>query len=99
MQSNISPSTQQLLTELLQSGEFQDYDEAIAFLASKTLERSPLPKLPEHIDVSELIREQGVPPVTDFRSLKGDFYPPEETSEEFLQAIDDRSRLDAPTAG
>lgn len=58
-----------------------------------------IPILPETIDIAELIRSQGVEPITDFRSLKGDFYPPEETSDEFLEAIEERRRHDAPSAG
>lgn len=98
MQIDISPSTQQLLSKMIQSGEFKDYDAAIAFLASKSVKTPELPKLPDSLNIAEVIREQGVQPIGDFRSLKGDFYPPGETSEEFLQAIGERRQFDAPTA-
>ena len=98
MQIDISTTTQELLAQLVQTGEFQDYDDAIAHLASRRLENASLPRLPEQIDLKEVIREQDIQPIADFRSLQRDFFPPDETSDQFMEAISERRQLDSPTA-
>ncbi len=37
--------------------------------------------------IEELAREQGVEPVTDFESLAGDFWPEDESADEFIAAV------------
>ena len=39
--------------------------------------------------LDELIAQQGKSPILDARSLRGDFWPPEEPIEEFLTALDE----------
>ncbi len=37
--------------------------------------------------IEELAAEQGVQPVTDFESLLGDFWPEDETADDFIAAV------------
>jgi hypothetical protein len=38
-------------------------------------------------DLERLAREQGVEPITDPAALRGDFWPEDETIDEFLEAV------------
>ena len=40
-----------------------------------------------HPSVEQLMAEQGTGPITDVSSLHGDFWPEEESIEEFLEAL------------
>ncbi len=40
-----------------------------------------------HNSVEELARQQGVGPVTDVSVLVGDFWPEDESSEEFIETL------------
>ena len=42
-----------------------------------------------HPSVEELMAEQGVKPVTDVRELLGDFWPEDESVDDFITAIRD----------
>jgi hypothetical protein len=39
--------------------------------------------------IEQLMREQGRGPITDPNSLRGDFWPPDEPIELFLEALDE----------
>jgi hypothetical protein len=41
----------------------------------------------EHKSLQELIAEQGVKPITNIDQLKGDFWPEEESIEEFIETL------------
>ncbi len=40
-----------------------------------------------HYSVEELAKQQGVEPVTDVSALAGDFWPQDESSEEFIETL------------
>jgi hypothetical protein len=45
------------------------------------------PTFYSHISVEELAEQQGVVPVTDLSKLAGDFWPEDESSEEFIWTL------------
>lgn len=97
MDIELKPETEKLLARLFASGRYNTLDDIVGDVAAK-LADGPAP-MPEHLDPAELARKQGIGPIQDFRSLKADFYPPGETSEEFLRPLYERRRADAPRAG
>jgi hypothetical protein len=40
-----------------------------------------------HFSVEELAKQQGVEPVTDVSALAGNFWPQDESSEEFIETL------------
>lgn len=96
MNIEINDRAEELLTELIASGRYRSLDEIIVDAAR----RAPaVPRLPEHIEVDVMAAEQGIEPITDFRSLRADFFPPGETSEQFLSFLHAELESDAPRVG
>jgi len=52
--------------------------------------------MPEHLSVDDLATQQGIGPVADFKDLKANFYPPGETTDEFLSFLAEARLNDAP---
>lgn len=94
-QIEISETAYQTL--VAKHGDVAAYVEGLAKNSQR--DDKTIPPIPEHLDAAQLAREQGVGPILDFRDLKGDFYPPGETSDEFLRPIERRRRDDAPRVG
>lgn len=85
MQIEVSSETIQLLEAAMAAGRFASMDECIASLAKRARNgHMPRPS------VDQLATEQDVGPIGDFRKLKADFWPDNESVDEFLQAIQSR---------
>ena len=55
---------------------------------SDTRQAAPAgPAFYKHKDLRDLIAEQGVKPITDIDELKGDFWPEDESIEEFIATL------------
>jgi len=87
MQIEIDGETERLFRSALATGQYESAEEIVAELAKQLQVGAAedfLQPLPEHLDIDDVARKQGVDPISDFRQLKADFGPPDETSEEFL---------------
>lgn len=74
--------------ELLESGRYRSLDEIIAAAAGPLPSaESELTSMPDHIEVDDFAKREGIGVLEDFRKLKADFWPQDETAEEFLSAI------------
>lgn len=93
MNIEIKDKTEAILTELIASGRYLSIDDIIADAAH----RLPVtPALPEHVKIDDLAAEQGIEPIADYRSLRADFFPSGETTEEFLSFLYADRDSDAP---
>ena len=99
MHIELNETTEKLLKMVLATGRYDSVDEIIADAAG-VLQAPPssptIQRLPEHIDIDDLATDQGNSPVKDFRDLKADFFPPEETTDEFLSFLHADNRHDVP---
>ena len=99
MQIELNAETEKLLKVVLATGRYGSVGEIIADVAGQlqTPPVSPMmQRMPEHVEVEELARVKGIGPVKDFRALRADFFPPEETTDEFLSFLRTDNRQDAP---
>ena len=96
MNIEINDKTEELLTELIASGRYGSVDEIIADAAQRL---PAVPGLPEHIEIDALAAEQGVEPISDFHTLRADFYPAGETTEQFLSFLHNDRESDEPRMG
>jgi len=95
MQIEISNTTEKLLHAALASSDYQSADEFIAAMAMRVV-GGEIPQMPKHIDIDELAKQQGVGPINNFRDLKADFWPQDESVDDFLLEIRDRRQHDSP---
>lgn len=85
-----------LLLELIASGRYQSIEEIIADVDHP---RPVEPAIPEHVEINDLAAEQGIEPITDYRSLSADIFRSGETTEEFLSFLYADRDSDAPRVG
>jgi len=97
VQIEITGESEKLVLSALTSGEYASAEEFLAVILcrvaanvkteAKENPRLDLDQMPEHIDIEELATTQGVGPVDDFRKLKADFWPAEESVDDFLDGV------------
>ncbi len=97
MHIELNENTEKLLKLVLATGRYDSVDDIIAEAAAvlpTDLSSSTIQQMPEHVDIDDLAVEQGIGPVKDFKDLKADFFPPEETTDQFLSFLhaDNRHR-------
>ena len=99
MHIELNDNTEKLLKIVLATGRYNSVDDIIAKVAAvlPTAPSSPtIQQMPEHVDIDNLAAEQGIGLVKDFRDLKADFFPPEETTDEFLSFLHADNNHDVP---
>jgi hypothetical protein len=99
MHIELNENTEKLLKMVLATGRYDSVDEIIADAAGvlQMYPSSPtIQRMPEHVDIDDLAAEQGIGFVTDFRDLKADFFPPNETTNEFLSFLHADNHHDVP---
>lgn len=94
MNIEITGDAEKFVQHALASGQFKSVDEIIASFAGLHGDK-PLASMEDHIDVDELAATQGVGPIQDARDLKADFWPEDESVDDFLKGIKDRRGVDA----
>ena len=91
MNIEINGETERLIQAALASGKYISAEEFVAAMAKQELRSGldgELPgELPNHIDIEELAASQGVGPVEDFRDLAVDFWPKDESVDDFIGEI------------
>ena len=100
MHIDINGDTERLIQSGLASGEFETAEEAIAAMAiawakAKQSRAGEVPRLSPSTDIRTLVATQGIRPF-DPTAEKPDFWPPEESSDEFLAFLH-QARNDEPT--
>jgi hypothetical protein len=99
MQIEITGETERLIQAALASGQYASAEQFIAAMAQhfRADEKTTKP-LAEHIDVAALADAQGIGPVQDYRELVADFWPKDESTDEFLAFLGEiRGRRDVQT--
>jgi len=93
MHIELNENTEKLLKIVLATGRYDSVDDIIAEAAAVL---PPVQQMPEHVDIDDLAAEQGIGLVKDFRDLKADFFPPNETTDEFLSFLHADNHHDVP---
>ena len=99
MHIELNENTEKLLKLVLATGRYDSVDDIIAEAAAvlPTGPSSPtIQQFPEHVDIDDLAAKQKIGPVKDFRNLKADFFPPGETTDEFLSFLHADNYHDVP---
>jgi len=99
MHIELNENTEKLLKLVLATGRYDSVDDIIAEVAAvlPTAPSSPtIQVMPEHVDIDDLAVKQRIGLVKDFRDLKADFFPPKETTEEFLSFLHADNHHDVP---
>jgi len=99
MHIELNENTEKLLKMVLATGRYDSVDDIIAVAAgvvSTPPSSSTIQRMPEHVDIDDLATKQKIGPVKDFRDLKADFFPPKETTDEFLSFLHADNHHDVP---
>jgi hypothetical protein len=104
MHIDINGDAEKLIQAWLASGEFDSAEEAIAVMAKSWAKRKEtegsgcrIPAFPKSTDIAALATEQGVP-LFNPATKPPDFWPPEESVDDFVAFIRD-VRRDKSVAG
>jgi len=95
------------LTAVAQAAGYDDLSAFINALANKPFADSfqnlgcevnlgTTQQMPEHLSIDELAVAHGIKPVQDFRDLKAHFFPPGETTDQFLSFLRSDNFNDVP---
>jgi len=99
MHIELNENTEKLLRMVLATDRYDSVEDIIAEAAAvlpTALSSPTIQPMPEHVDIEDLAAEQKVGPVKNFRDLKADFFPPEETTDEFLSFLHVDNHHDVP---
>jgi hypothetical protein len=97
MQVQLTQLTEQILRDQLSGGTFSTAPEALEAMAVHWRHTAgQTATFPEHLEVGELARAQGVGPVGNPHDLVADFWRPDEDIDTFLSEVRQLRREGAP---
>lgn len=89
MEINISGDTEDLISRQIASGTFDSPEEAVDAMARFwTGMKCQIAVLPDDVDIDEIAARQGVVPLAQpAEQLRGNFWPENESMDEFLEQL------------
>ena len=92
MQIEITGELEAKVVAVMATQSLDSPEEAIAWLLDQRpaqVGAKRISLLPKQIDIEQLAKEQGVGPIEDFRDLKYEGWPDDESADEFLAFLDE----------
>ena len=98
MEINVSGDTEDLISRQIAAGTFDSPEEAVDAMARFWTEmKDQVAVLPDDVDIDELATRQGVVPLAQpAAQLRGNFWPEDESMDEFLEELRETRQQGTP---